>query len=95
VIFTVQNNGEQTLAFSDSNLSLQIQNNDTGETFSIGGQDVITTIDSGRSKLIEWSPIKRVEQVQIGEYFASVTSIDFHGFPVVFAQTTFRIVNIV
>jgi hypothetical protein len=95
VIFTVQNNGEQTLAFADSNLSLKIQNDDTGQSYSLDGQDVITTIESGQSKVIEWDTLKIRDEIRIGKYYASLTSIDFHDFPVVSAQTVFRLVNIV
>ena len=66
VNITVTNTGTDPLTFPDSNLGLAVENSITHEKFPLYAAQVITTLDSGGSKLLNWNQIGAFGQ-QVGE----------------------------
>jgi hypothetical protein len=82
VTITVKNIGDRTLEFPDASLGLEIENNDTGERYSVMSAEVVTELAPDESKDITWD-----EEASEGDYTATVTTTDGE----VSAQVDFKI----
>jgi|SRR5581483_1922971 len=85
VMITVKNTGSETLSFPDSSLGLQIQNVNTGDSYSIIAAQVITELEEGQSKVITWNQ----EGSKPGDYAATVHTTSDKG---ISAQVGFKII---
>lgn len=76
IIITVKNNGAQPLTFPDAALGLMIVNAETKESFSFIAAQVLTLLQPGESKSIEWDQ-RGLDGIQVkqGEYRVSVKTI--------------------
>ena len=83
---TVKNSGTEPLEFPDSILGLTIENTVTHET-PLFGAEVITTLDSGATKTLDWDQMgSSGQRAEVGNYTASVSTTDR-----VNASTTFEL----
>ena len=82
VLITVKNNGDEKKTFPDAALGLQVQNTDTGTSYSVLAAQVITDLDPGESKTITW----RDDSAPAGNYVASVHTSNGDS-----AQVTFEL----
>lgn len=82
VLITVKNNGDEKKTFPDAALGLQVQNADTGTSYSVMAAQVITDLDPGESKTITWQDDSAPE----GNYVASVHTSNGDS-----AQVTFEL----
>jgi hypothetical protein len=75
VNFIVKNLGSEPITFSNSVLGLNIQNEQTHEKYPIFSAQVITTLDSGGQKSLNWDQKNPSGQnVKEGNYNASISS---------------------
>jgi hypothetical protein len=76
IIVTVKNNGTQPLTFPDAALGLMIINVETKDSFSFIAAQVLTLLQPGESKSIEWDQ-RGFDGIQVkqGEYRVSVKTI--------------------
>ena len=82
VLITVKNNGDEKKTFPDAALGLQVQNTDTGTSYSVLAAQVITDLDPGESKTITWQD----DSAPAGNYVASVHTSNGDS-----AQVTFEL----
>jgi hypothetical protein len=92
VIITVKNNGVEPLTFPDTSMGLLITNVATKENFSFVAAQVLTTLQPGQSKSIDWDQ-RRFDGIQAneGEYKVSVTTIPEQNSPPLISYSHFRI----
>jgi hypothetical protein len=76
VTITVTNGGDEALEFPNSMLGLEIENRDTGETYSLFSAQVITTLEPGESRTFEFTYEELVSEIGTGTIEASVSSSD-------------------
>ena len=76
VTITVTNGGDEALEFPNSMLGLEIENQDTGETYPLFSAQVITTLEPGESRTFEFTYEKLVSEIGTGTIEASVSSGD-------------------
>jgi hypothetical protein len=67
VKITVENIGDQTLTFLDSSMGLEIEHVDSGQKYSVISAQIITELEPGQSKEIEWD-----NDAPAGDYTATV-----------------------
>lgn len=80
VNFIVKNLGSEPITFSNSALGLNIQNEQTHEKYPIFSAQVITTLDSGGQKSLNWDQKNPSGQnVKEGNYKASVSNGTLEG----------------
>lgn len=84
VIIVVKNEGNEKVAFGDSEPNIEIRNKDTGNTYDVTITQVKTELEPGESLTITWD---QTDGVDSGEYIAVVTAED--GTKV--GETTFTI----
>jgi hypothetical protein len=88
VNITIMNNGTDPLTFPNSILGLTIENSVTHEKYPLFAAQVITTLDSGGSRSLNWNQIGPFgQQVEEGNYTASTLSGS------ITANTTFSVVK--
>jgi archaellum component FlaG (FlaF/FlaG flagellin family) len=76
VVITVKNNGAESLTFPDAAMGLLIENVDTKESFGFIAAQVLTLLQPGQSKSIEWDQRGHDgTQANEGEYKVSVTTV--------------------
>lgn len=92
VIITVKNNGVEPLTFPDASMGLLIANVETRENFSSIAAQVLTTLQPGQSKSIDWDQ-RRFDGTQAdeGEYKVSVTTIPEQYSPPLISYSHFKI----
>jgi hypothetical protein len=92
VIITVKNNGAEPLTFPDASMGLLIANVATKENFSFMAAQVLTTLQPGQSKNIDWDQ-RRFDgtQAEEGEYKVSVTTIPEQHSPPLISYSHFQI----
>ena len=84
---TVKNSGTEPLEFPDSILGLTIENTVTREKAPLFAAEVITTLDSGATKTLNWDQMgSSGQRAEVGNYTASVSTTDR-----VNASTTFEL----
>jgi hypothetical protein len=86
VTFTAKNTGSETLVFPDSALGISIMNLDTGDSFSIIAAQILTPIEPGESRQIEWQD---AATAGAGKYTATISTAG--GFPAVSAEVNFKL----
>ena len=92
IIITVKNNGAQPLTFPDAALGLMIINIETKESFSFIAAQVLTLLQPGESKSIEWDQCGLDGiQVKEGEYRVSVKTIPDQKIPAISVYSQFQI----
>jgi hypothetical protein len=72
VTINVTNGGDEALEFSNSMLGLEIENRDTGETYSLFSAQVITTLEPGESRTFEFAYEELVSEIGTGTIEARV-----------------------
>jgi hypothetical protein len=92
IIITVKNNGAQPLTFPDTALGLTIVNVETKERFSFIAAQVLTLLQPGQSKSIEWDQ-RGLDGIQVkeGEYRVSVKTIPDQKLSAISAYSQFQI----
>ena len=92
IIITVKNNGRQPLTFPDAALGLMIVNVETNESFSFIAAQVLTSLQPGQSKSIEWGQ-RGLDGIQVkeGEYRISVKTIPDQKLSAISAYSQFQI----
>jgi archaellum component FlaG (FlaF/FlaG flagellin family) len=92
IIITVKNNGRQPLTFPDAALGLMIVNVETKESFSFIAAQVLTLVQPGQSKSIEWDQ-RGLDGIQVkeGEYRVSVKTIPDQKLSAISAYSQFQI----
>jgi hypothetical protein len=88
VTFTATNLGSETLVFPGSTLGMQIENLDTGATYSVIGTAALTPIEPGRSRQVTWQDTGEAET---GNYVAAIRTAPVDSSPIVTAEVNFRI----
>jgi hypothetical protein len=68
----VTNGGDEALEFPNSMLGLEIENRDTGETYSLFSAQVITTLEPGESRTFEFAYEELVSEIGTGTIEARV-----------------------
>ena len=92
VVITVKNNGAESLTFPDAAMGLLIENVDTKESFGFIAAQVLTLLQPGQSKSIEWDQRGHDGiQANEGEYKVSVTTIPDQSLPSLSAYSHFQI----
>jgi archaellum component FlaG (FlaF/FlaG flagellin family) len=92
VVVTVKNNGAESLTFPDAALGLLIENVDTKEIFGFIAAQVLTLLQPGQSKSIEWDQRGHDgTQADEGEYKVSVTTVPDQTLPSLSAYSRFQI----
>ena len=86
VVITIKNNGDETLAFSDSALGLEIQNTNTGVEYGAPAAQVITELEPEQSKEIMWQD----DSAGPGDYSATVHTMPSNS-GIITAQVNFEI----
>jgi len=77
VNITVKNLGTAPLEFPDSMLGLTIENTVTHEKAPLFAAEVITTLDSGAAKTLDWDQKGSTGQrAEVGNYIAFVSTMD-------------------
>ena len=72
VNITISNTGTEPLTFPNAALGLRIENSKTHETYPLLSAQVITTLDSGGKKSINWDQTNsNGKNVRAGNYTAS------------------------
>ena len=85
VNITIRNIGTEPLTFPNAALGLKIENSKTHETYPLLSAQVITTLDSGGKKSVNWDQTDSSgKNVQAGNYTASTSTGSF-GANVTFA----------
>ena len=88
VNINITNTGTDPLTFPNSNLGLAIENSITHEKFPLYAAQVITTLDSGGSKLLKWNQTGAIgQQMGEGNYTAFTSTGSLTG------NTTFSVVK--
>ena len=92
IIITVKNNGAHPLTFPDAALGLTIVNVETNESFSFIAAQVLTLLQPGQSKSIEWDQ-RGLDGIQVkeGEYRVSVKTIPDQKLSAISAYSQFQI----
>lgn len=92
IIITVKNNGTQSLTFPDAALGLMIVNVETKESFSFIAAQVLTVLQPGQSKSMEWDQ-RGLDGIQVreGEYRVSVKTIPDQKLSAISAYSQFQI----
>ena len=92
IIITVKNNGAQPLTFSDAALGLMIISVETNQSFSFIAAQVLTSLQPGQSKSIEWDQ-HGLDGIQVkqGEYRVSVKTIPDQKLSTISAYSQFQI----
>ena len=92
IIITVKNTGAQPLTFPDAALGLMIINIETKESFSFIAAQVLTLLQPGQSKSIEWNQ-RGLDGIQVkeGEYRVSVKTIPDQKIPAISVYSQFQI----
>jgi hypothetical protein len=92
VIITVKNNGVEPLTFPDASMGLLIEYVATKENFSSIAAQVLTTLQPGQSKSIDWDQ-RRFDGTLAaeGEYKVSVTTIPEQSSPPLISYSHFQI----
>jgi hypothetical protein len=92
IIITVKNNAAQPLTFSDAALGLMIISVETNESFSFIAAQVLTLLQPGQSKSIEWDQ-RGLDGIQVkeGEYRVSVKTIPDQKISTTSAYSQFQI----
>jgi len=92
IIITVKNNGAQPLTFPDAAFGLMIINVETKESFSFIAAQVLTLLQLGQSKSIEWNQ-RGLDGIQVkeGEYRVSVKTIPDQKIPAISVYSQFQI----
>jgi hypothetical protein len=92
VIITVKNNGVEPLTFPDASMGLLIANVATKENFGSFAAQVLTTLQPGQSKSIDWDQ-RRFDGTQAdeGKYKVSVTTIPEQYSPPLTSYSYFQI----
>jgi hypothetical protein len=72
VTINVTNGGDEALEFSNSMLGLEIENRDTGETYSLFSAQVITTLEPGESRTFDFTYEELVSEIGTGTIEARV-----------------------
>jgi len=92
IIITVKNNDTQPLTFPDAALGLTIVNVKTKESFSFIAAQVLTMLQPGQSKSIEWDQ-RGLDGIQVkeGEYRVSVKTIPDQKLSSISAHSQFQI----
>ena len=96
VRLTAVNIGDKTLTFADSNLGLQITNEDTNKTYSVSSLQTTTHLQPNQSKTITWYPESSDRQpVESGNYIAKIHTANVNdiGDPILSAQLSFKITS--
>ena len=92
VVITVKNNGAESLTFPDPAMGLLIENVDTKESFGFIAAQVLTLLQPGQSKSIEWDQRGHDGiQANEGEYKVSVTTVPDQSLPSLSAYSHFQI----
>jgi hypothetical protein len=76
VTINVTNNGNESLEFPNSLLGLVIENLDTGDIFPLASAEVITTLEPGESRTLEFTYEELVNEIGTGTIEARVSTTD-------------------
>jgi hypothetical protein len=76
VTINVTNGGNEAIEFPNSILGLDIENRDTGEVYPLLSAQVITTLEPGESRTLEFTYEELVSEIGAGTIEASVSSGD-------------------
>ncbi len=90
VVFVATNHGDRKLLFGYGSLQLTLNNLDTDKSYEVISPQVYSSLEQGQSKTIVWNE-KRDGTLEPGSYIAAIKTIQAGGYPVITAQTDFKV----